>query len=55
MSSTTSNPIDEEDSLTMMDVLEQQEALEEDADAVLGAGKDDRCTYEEVSGYCIVR
>lgn len=39
--------VPEEDSLTMMDVLEQQEALEEDADAVLGAGKDDRCTYDE--------
>jgi len=34
----------DESSVTMMDVLEQQEAMEEDADTVLGC-EDDACTY----------
>ena len=38
----------DESSVTMMDVLEQQEALAEDADAVLG-GDDENCTYPQVS------
>ena len=39
----------DESSLTMMDILEEQEALQEDAEAVLGAGDDEHCTYEKVS------
>ncbi|KAF2367230.1 Zinc finger FYVE/PHD-type [Trinorchestia longiramus] len=40
-------PVDspEESCLTMVDILEEQEALQEDADAVLGAADDEHCTY----------
>lgn len=39
----------DQSSLTMMDILEEQEALQEDAEAVLGAGDDEHCTYNKVS------
>ena len=39
----------EEDSgLSMLDVLEEQEQLEEDANAVLGGSDDKNCTYDMV-------
>ena len=42
---------DEENSVTMLDVLQEENALEEDANAVLGASDDQHCTYSKV---CIV-
>lgn len=39
---------DEENSLTMLDVLQEENALEEDANAVLGAADDQNCTYNKV-------
>lgn len=35
----------DENSVTMVDVLKEQEAFEEDAEAVLGASDDKNCTY----------
>lgn len=40
---------DEENSVTMLDVLQEENALEEDAIAVLGASDDQNCTYNKVS------
>ncbi|XP_047737175.1 putative E3 ubiquitin-protein ligase UBR7 isoform X2 [Hyalella azteca] len=37
----------EDGSLTMVDILEEQEALLEDAEAVLGAADDEHCTYAQ--------
>lgn len=39
---------DEENSVTMLDVLQEENALEEDANAVLGAADDQNCTYNKV-------
>uniref|UniRef100_A0A6A7G3Y7 E3 ubiquitin-protein ligase UBR7 n=2 Tax=Hirondellea gigas TaxID=1518452 RepID=A0A6A7G3Y7_9CRUS len=41
----------DDSSLTMMDILEEQEALQEDAEAVLGASDADHCTYDK--GYMV--
>ena len=42
----------EEDSgITLVDVLEEEAQLEEDADAVLGGSDDQNCTYLSVC-YC---
>ncbi|XP_058808215.1 putative E3 ubiquitin-protein ligase UBR7 [Phymastichus coffea] len=38
---------DEENSVTMLDVLQQENALEEDCNAVLGASDDQNCTYNK--------
>ncbi|OXU29116.1 hypothetical protein TSAR_004900 [Trichomalopsis sarcophagae] len=38
---------DEENSVTMLDVLQEENALEEDAIAVLGASDDQNCTYSK--------
>lgn len=35
--------------VTMMDVLQEQQDFEEDANAVLGASDDKNCTYPKVS------
>lgn len=39
----------EENSLTMLDVLQEENQLEEDANAVLGASDDKNCTYSKVN------
>lgn len=39
---------DNDEGVSMLEVLAEQEALEEDAHAVLGAGDVDNCTYSEV-------
>lgn len=39
---------DEENSVTMLDVLQEENQLEEDAYAVLGASDDKNCTYNKV-------
>ncbi|XP_034942909.1 putative E3 ubiquitin-protein ligase UBR7 [Chelonus insularis] len=48
-SSTTVENCEEENSVTMLDVLQDQNQLEEDANAVLGASDDKNCTY--IKGY----
>lgn len=35
--------------VTMMDVLQEQQDFEEDANAVLGASDDKNCTYSKVN------
>ena len=37
-----------EDVLSMVDVLEEDNALQEEANAVLGACDDENCTYSQV-------
>lgn len=39
----------EEEELTMVDVLERQQNFEEDAAAVLGASDPNNCTYSQVA------
>lgn len=39
---------DEENSVTMLDVLQEENAREEDCNAVLGASDDQNCTYNKV-------
>jgi len=39
----------EEEVVSMVEVLAEQEALQESADAVLGASDDRNCTYLQVS------
>lgn len=41
--------IKEENSVTMLDVLREENQLEEDACAVLGASDDKNCTYSQVT------
>lgn len=45
-------PIETDDAefVTMLDVLEEEEKLEQDANAVLGASDEKNCTYSKVSG-----
>ena len=38
----------DEDSVTMLDVLQEEEELDEDADAVLGNTDDKHCSYSQV-------
>lgn len=40
---------DGEKVVTMMDVLQEQQEFEEDANAVLGASDDKNCTYSKVN------
>lgn len=42
---------DGEKVVTMMDVLQEQQEFEEDANAVLGASDDKNCTYSKVKRY----
>nr|CAG4638518.1 EOG090X07TK [Cyclestheria hislopi] len=44
-SSTLTNPDEEDSGITLVDVLEEEAQLEEDADAVLGGSDDQNCTY----------
>lgn len=39
--------IEDENSVTMLDVLKEEEELEEDADAVLGGSDDKNCTFDQ--------
>lgn len=39
---------EEESGITLVDVVEEEEQLEEDANAVLGASDADNCTYTAV-------
>jgi len=53
-STTTSTPkeecLEEESNvITMVDVLKEEEELEDDAKAVLGASDDQNCTYSRVN------
>ena len=41
-----------EDVLSMVDVLEEDNALQEEANAVLGACDDENCTYSQVRIVC---
>ncbi|XP_014207372.1 putative E3 ubiquitin-protein ligase UBR7 [Copidosoma floridanum] len=43
----TAGGMDDENSVTMLDVLQEEAALEEDANAVLGASDDQNCTYSQ--------
>ena len=51
MSSTLKEECNEEESnvITMVDVLKEEEELEDDAKAVLGASDDQNCTYSRVN------
>lgn len=39
---------EEEQGVTMLDVLEEEQDLEQDANAVLGGSDDQNCTYSKV-------
>jgi len=39
---------EEDDGITLVDVLEEEAQLEEDANAVLGGSDDKNCTYSSV-------
>lgn len=39
---------DEENSVTLVDILEEEAQLEEDANAVLGGSDDANCTFQQV-------
>ena len=41
--------VEEEDSMSMIDVLQEEKQLEEDADAILGGSDSSQCTYAQVS------
>ena len=41
----SAEPAAAEEGVTMLDVLEEEEALDEDCDAVLGGFSDSSCTY----------
>lgn len=43
-----SNPEEEDSGITLVDVLEEEDQLEEDANAVLGGSDDQNCTYSLV-------
>ncbi|XP_043287185.1 putative E3 ubiquitin-protein ligase UBR7 [Venturia canescens] len=47
MAETTIENFDEENSVTMLDVLQEENQLEEDANAVLGPSDDKNCTYNK--------
>lgn len=40
---------DDDNSVTMIDVLQEENQLEEDANAVLGPADDKNCTYSQVT------
>lgn len=52
--SSCNNENQDKDVVTMLDVLEEENELEEDANAVLGGADDKICTYSKVidSSYC---
>lgn len=53
MTSTSKEESVEEDTnvVTMVDVLKEEQELEDDAKAVLGASDDQNCTYSQVNAY----
>jgi E3 ubiquitin-protein ligase UBR7 len=53
MTSTSKEECVEEDTnvVTMVDVLKEEQELEDDAKAVLGASDDQNCTYSRVNLY----
>lgn len=55
--SKSTNDCKEEDSnvITMLDVLEEEKMLEDDALAVLGASDDKNCTYSQVTYFAKIR
>jgi E3 ubiquitin-protein ligase UBR7 len=57
MTSTSKEESVEEDSnvVTMVDVLKEEQELEDDAKAVLGASDDQNCTYSQVNVYQNIR
>lgn len=42
-------PDEDEDTITMLDVIEREDKLEEEASAVLGNSDEKNCTYPKVS------
>lgn len=42
-------PDEDEDTITMLDVIEREDELEEEASAVLGNSDEKNCTYPKVS------
>lgn len=48
MSDKLAESIEDDNSVTMLDVLQEENQLEEDAYAVLGASDDQNCTYNKV-------
>lgn len=48
MSEKLAESIEDDNSVTMLDVLQVENQLEEDAYAVLGASDDQNCTYNKV-------
>jgi len=48
MSDKLAESVDDDNSVTMLDVLQEENQLEEDAYAVLGASDDQNCTYNKV-------
>lgn len=57
MTSTSKEESVEEDPnvVTMVDVLKEEQELEDDAKAVLGASDDQNCTYSQVNAYQNIR
>lgn len=54
MSEKIEETVEEENSVTMLDVLREESQLEEDACAVLGASDDKNCTYNKVSSSILI-
>lgn len=44
---------EEGNTITMLDVLEEEQKLEEDANAVLGGSDDKNCTFSEVGFFLL--
>lgn len=49
MSDKLAESVEDDNSVTMLDVLQVESQLEEDAYAVLGASDDQNCTYNKVT------
>lgn len=49
MSDKLAESVEDDSSVTMLDVLQVESQLEEDAYAVLGASDDQNCTYSKVA------
>lgn len=49
MSDQLAESVEDDSSVTMLDVLQVENQLEEDAYAVLGASDDQNCTYSKVA------
>jgi len=53
MSDQLAESVEDDSSVTMLDVLQVENQLEEDAYAVLGASDDQNCTYSKVAMFLI--